>query len=220
MKYDTIIFDLDGTLLNTLEDLMDAVNYALGQFGYPERTLPEIRNFVGNGARKLIERSLPDGTAADIDGILQVFRAYYSLHCEDKTSAYEGVAELLKQLADEGFKLAIVSNKPDSAVKDLNRAWFSGYVQAAAGEKEGIRRKPAPDMVENALAELGSSKSRAVYVGDSEVDIQTAANAGLNCISVAWGFRDVEFLRKNGAAVIANTPAEVYDIMKAYNKEL
>lgn len=214
MKYNTVVFDLDGTLLNTLEDLMDAVNYALDQYGYPKRTLEEIRNFVGNGVRKLIQRALPDGIQeTDVDGILAVFRKYYSAHCEDKTCAYEGVVTLLEQLKDKGFKLAIVSNKLDSAVKSLNESYFSEYVQAAIGEKEGIRRKPAPDMVENALAQLGSSKKEAVYVGDSEVDIQTAANAGLYCISVTWGFRDVEFLRKNGAAVIADTPGQVYDMI-------
>lgn len=215
MKYTTVVFDLDGTLLDTLEDLMDAVNYALGKFGYPVRTLPEIRTFVGNGVRKLIERSLPgDAADPDVDGILSAFREYYTVHCEDKTHAYDGVPELLRQLKDAGLKLAIVSNKLDGAVKKLNQSHFNGYVQAAIGEKNGIRRKPAPDMVENALAELNSSKDGAVYVGDSDVDIQTAANAGLDCISVSWGFRDVDFLRKSGAAVIADTPQQVYEIIR------
>lgn len=214
MKYTAVVFDLDGTLLNTLEDLMDAVNYALETYGYPTRTLNEIRTFVGNGVRKLMERSLPDGTATPkFEEILSAFREYYTVHCEDKTHAYDGVLQLMQQLKAAGCRMAIVSNKLDKAVKELNQSYFSGYVQAAIGEKEGIRRKPAPDMVENALAELNSSKQAAVYVGDSEVDIQTAANAGLACISVSWGFRDVGFLRKNGATVIADTPQQVYDLI-------
>jgi len=212
MKYTTVIFDLDGTLLNTLEDLMDAVNYALEQFGYPQRTLEEIRTFVGNGVRKLMERSLPDGAQnVYFEEALAAFRAYYTEHCEDKTQAYDGVIELMERLKAEGCRLAIVSNKLDRAVKALNQSYFKGMVQAALGDQEGIRRKPAPDMVENALAELNSSKSEAVYVGDSDVDIQTAANSGLPCISVSWGFRDAQFLRECGAAVIADTPQQVYD---------
>ncbi len=214
MKYTTVVFDLDGTLLNTLEDLMDAVNYALRQYGYPERSLDEIRNFVGNGVQKLIERSLPaDADKTNITDLLSAFRGYYAIHCEDKTRAYDGVLKLLQQLNEAGFKLAIVSNKLDSAVKTLNQSYFSAYVQAAIGEKEGVRRKPAPDMVENALKELGSSKETAIYIGDSEVDIQTAANAGLDCISVAWGFRDTSFLLEQGARIIAETPQQVYTIL-------
>lgn len=212
MKYTTVVFDLDGTLLNTLEDLMDAVNYALGQFGYPQRTLEEIRTFVGNGVRRLMQRALPDGAQnVHFEECLSAFRDYYTKHCEDKTRAYDGVIELMERLKSDGYKLAIVSNKLDRAVKELNKSYFHGIVQAAIGEKEGVRRKPAPDMVENALAELNSSKNEAVYVGDSDVDIQTAANCGLPCISVSWGFRDTEFLRRCGAVVIADTPQQVYE---------
>lgn len=214
MKYATVVFDLDGTLLNTLEDLMDAVNYGLDKYGYPIRTLEEIRKFVGNGVRKLIERALPNGTAEPhYEDVLAAFREYYSMHCEDKTCAYDGVIDLMQRLKAAGCKLAIVSNKLDSAVKTLNESYFHGHVQAAIGEKEGIRRKPAPDMVINALAMLDSDKEKAVYVGDSEVDIQTAANAGLDCISVTWGFRDADFLRDNGAAVTADTPQQVYELI-------
>lgn len=214
MKYTAVIFDLDGTLLNTLEDLMDAVNYALEQFGYPVRTLSEIRAFVGNGVRKLMERSLPDGASnPQFEEILKAFREYYTIHCEDKTRAYDGVLELLQRLKDAGCKIAIVSNKLDSAVKELNQSYFKGCVHAAIGEKENIRRKPAPDMVENALAALQCSKRDAVYIGDSDVDIQTAANAGIPCISVSWGFRDADFLRKCGAAVIADTPQQIYKLI-------
>lgn len=214
MKYTTVIFDLDGTLLNTLEDLMDAVNYALHEYGYPKRTLDEIRTFVGNGAGILVKRALPDGESnPDFEEILSVFRKYYTAHCEIKTHVYEGILQLLQLLQNDGLKLAIVSNKPDSAVKELNQSYFSSCVQAAVGEKEGIRRKPAPDMVQNALAELNSLQEETVYVGDSEVDIQTAANAGLDCISVSWGFRDTDFLRSHGASVIADTPQQVYEII-------
>lgn len=215
MKYTAVVFDLDGTLLNTLEDLMDAVNYALSRYGYPIRTLDEIRRFVGNGVRKLMERALPDGASnPKFEEILSAFRAYYTIHCEDKTHAYDGILELLQQLKTSGYKMAIVSNKPDSAVKELNQSHFNGYVQAAIGEKEGIKTKPAPDMVEHALTELNCRKEEAVYIGDSEVDIQTAANAGLDCISVSWGFRDPDFLLKRGASVIADTPQQVYDLIQ------
>lgn len=214
MKYAAIIFDLDGTLLNTLEDLMDATNYALGKYGYPARSLDEIRAFVGNGVRKLMERCLPDGAAnPKMEGVLSAFREYYTAHCENKTHAYDGIPELMRQLKDAGCKMAIVSNKLDSAVKELHQSYFSEYVQTAIGEKNGIRRKPAPDMAENALAELKCSKKDAVYVGDSDVDIQTAANAGLDCISVSWGFRDADFLRKNGASTIVDTPRQLYDLI-------
>lgn len=214
MKYSAVIFDLDGTLLNTLEDLMDATNYALEQYGYPIRTIDEIRNFVGNGARRLIERALPDGTEnPDFEEILSVFRSYYTAHCEDKTQAYNGVPDLLQALKAAGCKIAIVSNKPDNAVKELNQTHFRDFIQSAIGEKEGIQRKPAPDMVEHALAELNANKKETVYVGDSDVDIHTAANARLDCISVSWGFRDVEFLRKCGASIIADTPQQVYDLI-------
>lgn len=214
MKYTAVIFDLDGTLLNTLEDLMDATNYALGKYGYPARTLNEIRAFVGNGVQKLMERALPDGaTNPKMEELLSAFRAYYTAHCENKTCAYDGIPECMQKLKAAGCKMAIVSNKLDSAVKELHQSYFSEYVQTAIGEKKGVRRKPAPDMVENALAELNCSKKDAVYVGDSDVDIQTAANAGLDCISVSWGFRDADFLRENGASTIVDTPRQLYGLI-------
>lgn len=214
MKYTAVVFDLDGTLLDTLEDLMDAVNDALRRYGYPVRTLDEIRRFVGNGVRNLMVRAVPGGAEnPQFEEILSAFRAYYTVHCEDKTHAYDGVESLMRQLKDAGCRMAIVSNKLDSAVKELNQSYFSGYVQTAIGEKEGVRRKPAPDMVEHALAELHCNKEEAVYVGDSEVDIQTASNAGLACISVTWGFRDADFLLKNGASVLADTPQQVCDLI-------
>lgn len=206
-----VIFDLDGTLLNTLDDLMDAANYALSELHYPIRTIDEIRNFVGNGVGKLMERSLPDGKQnPHYEEAMCIFHQYYSAHCEDKTNVYEGVSGLLQQLNADGYKLAVVSNKPDHAVKHLCNKFFQNIIQGAIGEKQGIRRKPAPDMVENALSELGCGKENAIYVGDSDVDIQTAANSGLKCISVTWGFRNTAFLKDHGATIIADTPEQVY----------
>ena len=209
-NYDTVIFDLDGTLLDTLEDLADAVNYALREKGMPGRTLAEIRRFVGNGVRSLLELSVPEGTADPmLEEVLALFRSHYAVHCNDKTCAYEGVLPLLRELAAEGYALAIVSNKPDFAVKELAEIYFGGIIPVAIGEREGVTKKPAPDTVREALRELGMPAETAVYVGDSEVDIRTAENAGLPCITVLWGFRDEAFLREQGAVRFAGTPEEV-----------
>ncbi len=209
-KYDAVIFDMDGTLLDTLEDLKDAVNYALRALAMPERTLSEIRQFVGNGAQLLLKRAVPEGTQeAAVARALALFREYYGLHCNDKTKAYEGVVQLLRELKAEGYALAIVSNKPDPAVKELAAIYFEGIVGTAIGERSGAAKKPAPDTVYAALGELKVAAERAVYVGDSEVDVMTAANAGLPCISVLWGFRDREFLHENGADCFVETPDEI-----------
>lgn len=214
MKYTTVIFDLDGTLLNTLEDLKDAVNHALTRNGYPERTLEEVREFVGNGVRKLMERALPESVErAEFDSVFWDFKNYYNCHYADKTCAYDGVMELLAKLRADGVKTAIVSNKMDSAVQELYEKYFRETIQAAVGEREGVNRKPAPDMVQIALKKLGGSAKETVYVGDSDVDIKTAENAGLFCISVSWGFRDAEFLRRHGARLIADTPQQVYEFI-------
>ena len=213
MRYDTVVFDLDGTLLNTLEDLKNATNYALRAHGYPERSLEEVRRFVGNGVCKLLERALPETVGEQrFQQLFQTFKDYYAVHCEDTTCVYDGVLEMLKKLREAGCGIAIVSNKIDSAVKELNETYFKDFVNTAIGEKKGIRRKPAPDMVYAALKELGKPAGCAVFVGDSDVDIQTAANAGLDCISVSWGFRSVGFLKEHGASVIADTPEEVFKI--------
>lgn len=197
---DTVIFDLDGTLLNTLEDLTDSVNHAMEAFGYPVHTIEEIRSFVGNGAPKLIERSIPQGTEnPSYDAALAAFKEHYAAHCEDKTNPYEGIMELLMQLRDKGYRMAVVSNKFDGAVKRLCKKYFGDYIEVAIGESADVKRKPAPDTVYRALRELSSDASRAVYVGDSEVDIQTAKNASLRCISVTWGFRTEGQLRDAGA---------------------
>ncbi len=198
---DTVIFDLDGTLLNTLEDLTDSVNYVMAQYGLPAHTIEEIRNFVGNGAAKLMERSVPQGRRnPQYDKMLEAFRAHYAAHCEDKVAPYEGIMELLETLHRQGFRMAIVSNKPDKAVKLLRNKFFAGNVEVAIGESAQIPRKPAPDMVYRALDELSSDVSHAVYVGDSEVDLQTAGNVPMKCVSVTWGFRTEEQLIAAGAA--------------------
>ena len=208
--YTTVIFDLDGTLLDTLEDLTDSVNYALTDAGYPGHTIEEVRMMVGNGVRTLMERAVPTGISTEaFEAVFAAFKEHYDQHCNDHTHPYDGIPELLHTLKAQGFRLAIVSNKVDSAVKTLRALYFNETIPVAIGEKEGIRRKPAPDTVVTALQELGASASDAVYVGDSDVDIQTAANAGMDCISVSWGFRDTAFLKAHGASLIIDHPQEL-----------
>lgn len=205
--YDTVLFDLDGTLLDTLEDLADGVNASLEQNGFPKRTLEEIRSFVGNGVAKLMERAIPGGLANDrYDVCLKEFKEAYGEHIQRKTRAYPGIPELLEQLRQEGYKLGIVSNKFDLAVKKLNDCYFPGLIQVAVGSMDHVPRKPAPDGVFRAMEELGAEKARTVYVGDSEVDIATARNAGIPCISISWGFRSREELAESGASVIVERP--------------
>lgn len=213
-KYQTVIFDLDGTLLNTLEDLTDATNYALREMHMPERTIDEVRTFVGNGVQKLMERAVPSGLKnPQFEETFAKFKEYYGIHCNDKTGPYEGILPLLRELKAEGHALAIVSNKLDSAVKELVEIYFEGIVPVAIGEREGVAKKPAPDMVHKALEELGVSAESAVYVGDSEVDLMTAKNSGLPCVAVLWGFRDEKFLREHGAVNVARTPQEVKEFL-------
>lgn len=213
-RYDTVIFDLDGTLLDTLEDLTDSVNYALKTFNMPLRTIEEVRCFVGNGVRNLMLQAVPKGEEnPSFEEVFAVFKEYYGEHCNDKTKPYTGVLELVKELKDRGYALGIVSNKIDSAVKELNRKYFTGLIEVAIGESEGVLRKPAPDTVLTALQELGREKEGAIYIGDSEVDIATAKNAGIACVSVLWGFRDKDFLKEQGADIFANNPGEVLEFL-------
>ena len=215
--YRAVIFDLDGTLLDTLEDLRDGVNYVLTLKGYPKRSLEEIRRFVGNGIAKLIERAAPQGTTeAEWAEMLQVFRAYYTEHCRIKTGPYEGITELLEELKKQGILMAIVSNKNDAAVKELVKYYFSDFIEpeVAIGEREGIQKKPAPDSVYEAMRLLGVEKEEAVYVGDSDVDRETAKNAALDCISVTWGFRDEEMLRGLEPEYLVHEPKEIMEIVK------
>lgn len=214
--YKLAVFDMDGTILDTLEDLKDSTNYALEKCGYPTRSYDEVRRFVGNGIRKLIERAVPEGlTVEQIDRVHEVFTEHYKVHCADKTKAYDGIKPLLEKLRASGVKTAVVSNKADYGVQELCKEYFDGLFDYAVGEREGIRRKPAPDAVNEALRVLGMDKSEAVYIGDSDVDFETAKNAELPCISVLWGFRDEEFLREKGATLFVHDPAEIYDIIMA-----
>ncbi len=211
----TVIFDMDGTVLDTLEDLTVSVNYVLSKFNMPEHSEEEYRKFFGNGIKYALKCAVPEETPEEvIEEMLPIFREHYNEHCHDRTKPYDGIIELMSMLKANGYKMAIVSNKIDSAVKELNDRFFSEYVDVAIGEKPGIKRKPAPDTVLAALDELGSKKEVAVYIGDSEVDLQTALNSELPCISVLWGFRDKDFLISKGASVFAETPEEVYDILK------
>ena len=212
--YKLAVFDMDGTILDTLEDLKDSTNFALEECGYPTRSYDEVRRFVGNGIRKLIERAVPEGlTVEQIDRVHEVFTEHYKVHCADKTKAYDGIKPLLEKLRASGVKTAVVSNKADYGVQELCKEYFDGLFDYAVGEREGIRRKPAPDAVNEALRVLGIDKSEAVYIGDSDVDFETAKNAELPCISVLWGFRDEEFLREKGATLFVHDPAEIYDII-------
>jgi len=215
MKYKTILFDLDGTLLDTLDDLVGAVNHELHRCGYPQRTREEIRMFLGNGYRALIWRSLPEGSSEEeVDACTASMRAYYYEHSCHQTRPYPGIPALLRLLRAEGMKIGVVSNKMDEAVKRLCAHYLPESVDIAVGEMEGMARKPAPDMVEYALSMLGAAKEDAVYVGDSEVDLDTAENAGLPCLAVCWGFRDKEMLAKAGADVTAATIEELLHALR------
>ena len=214
MRYQLAIFDLDGTLLNTLEDLTDSINYTLSMSGFPKRTIEEVRRFVGNGIRLLVERSVPRGTKEEkVNQIYLAFMEHYAAHCADKTRPYNGVVALLRRLREAGIKTAVVSNKADSAVKELCEKYFTGLLDEAVGEREGIRRKPAPDSIEEVLRNLEIGKAQAVYIGDSDVDVETAANAGLEQIAVTWGFRDKDCLLASGAKVFVSTPEEIDKII-------
>jgi phosphoglycolate phosphatase len=213
-KFNTIIFDMDGTLLNTIEDIADSVNYILKKYGYSLRTYEEIRNFVGNGSERLMELALPGGrNNPDFEKHLNEYKHYYLKNNNNKTSPYEGIFELLEELTRRNYKIAIVSNKNDDNIKDLNRTYFSGYIKTAVGESKDVMRKPAPDMVYNALKELNSGIENSVYIGDSEVDIDTAKNAGIPCVSVCWGFRDKEFLSGHGAKYLIDKPHELLEFL-------
>ena len=214
MKYDTYIFDLDGTLLDTLTDLAASVNYALRTHNMPEHSIDDVRRFVGNGVRKLMERAVPDGAAnPDFEATFAKFREYYMLHSLDTTRPYPGIQEVLAELKARGCHLAVVSNKMMAATVELCRHFFSDTIEVAIGENEaeGIRKKPAPDTVFAALRELQIEPLTSVYVGDSDVDIATARNAGLPCISVLWGFRDRQFLLDHGATTFVSSPNELLD---------
>lgn len=213
--YTTYIFDLDGTLLDTLDDLAASVNYALQAHGMPVHSIDDVRRFVGNGVRKLMERAVPDGADNPLfEEAFATFRQHYMTHSLDTTRPYKGIPETLAALKARGCRLAVVSNKMMAATQSLCTHFFPDTIEVAIGEHEaeGIRKKPAPDTVIAALDALGVGKERAVYVGDSDVDIQTARNSGLPCISVLWGFRDRDFLKQHGAESFISTPSELIDV--------
>jgi phosphoglycolate phosphatase len=210
MKHDVVIFDMDGTILDTLDDLAGSLNAALERSGLPRRTRGEVRRFVGNGVRKLVERGVPAGTDLfAIDKVYADFTENYRVHCADRTRPYDGIPDLISALKRNGCKTAVVSNKADYAVQALCTRYFDGLFDLAVGEREGIRRKPAPDAIGRVLKTLGCVPGKAVYVGDSEVDIETARNAGVPCISVDWGFRDRAALIKSGASIIVSDAKEL-----------
>lgn len=216
-RINTVIFDMDGTVLYTLDDLKTATNVILRQYGYPERSLDEVRQFVGNGIRKTIERAVPADVAENqelIDLMFTDFQKYYDVHCLDETRPYDGILELMDTLKAKGYKMAIVSNKVDTAVKELNQHFFGDRVPVAIGERPGVKKKPAPDTVFAALEELGSTKEESVYIGDSDVDFNTALNSDMPCISVLWGFRDRDFLESMGASTFAQKPEDILGLLQ------
>ena len=214
--YDNYIFDLDGTLLDTLNDLAASTNHALRQHGMPEHTTDEVRRMVGNGVAKLIERAVPQGLDnPDYEQVLADFKTHYSVHSMDTTRPYPGIEELLHTLKQQGKRLAVVSNKLQAGVTALRNTYFAEWMEVAIGEREGIARKPDPAMLYAAMEELGAEKTSTYYVGDSDVDILTAHRAGVPCISVLWGFRDRPFLERHGATCLVEAPADILALLDA-----
>ncbi|WP_029322466.1 HAD family hydrolase [Butyrivibrio sp. AE3004] len=214
-KYKAVIFDLDGTLLYTLEDLKNSVNFALEKNGFETCTLSQIQYRVGNGVQKLMERCVPDGLLNPaFEKAFSDFKEHYKIHCNDNSGPYEGIPELLKRLKESGYKLAIVSNKFMDATKELSELYFKDTIDVAIGETKDIRKKPAPDTVIEAMKILGVTAKDSIYVGDSDVDINTAKNSGMPCISVAWGFRTRKEQEEAGGTIFADTPTDVFDIVE------
>ncbi len=214
MKYRLAVFDMDGTILNTLGDISASVNFALRAEHMPERTMAEIRGFVGNGVRRLIELSVPsDASQEACERVYNAFAEHYRLHCADETAPYSGIVDLLSRLRAKGMHTAVVSNKPDDAVKALCVRYFNGLFDAAVGVRDGVRPKPCPDAVCGVLDGLHIERAEAVYIGDTEVDAATAENAGLDFIAVDWGFRERPLLEKQRAQLIASTADELFDAL-------
>ena len=212
MKYKAVIWDLDGTLLDTLEDLKNSVNYGLASFGMPAITLEMTRRFVGNGVGRLIELAVPEGTDKDTEKkVLDIFKAHYEEHSLDATKPYEGVVNVLKALKEKGYKMAIVSNKIENAVGELADKFFPGLIDVAIGETPDVPKKPAPDMIFKALNRLGVEKNEAIFIGDSDVDVATGINSGLDMLTVLWGFRDEDELVEAGAKVFVRKPDEILE---------
>lgn len=216
MNYNTLIFDLDGTLLNSLDDLTDSVNHALEKLNYPIRSKEEICSFVGNGIEKLIELSLPEKTTYDkFAECLFLFKIHYSKNLKNKTKPYDGIIELLKYLKENEYKMAIVSNKFQYGVTELKDQYFSEYIKIAIGKSSERRKKPYPDALFKAINDLDSSKDMCLYIGDSEVDFKTARNANIDFAGVAWGFRNKNILEDLGSDYIINTPNDLISILNS-----
>ena len=214
MPYQTAVFDLDGTLLDTLEDLYLATNHALTLHGLPLRSRDEVRMFVGNGVEMLIRRAVPAGTDEETTlAVLADFKSTYAAICEDHTRPYDGILDMLTALREKDIRVAVVSNKFDAATKQLCEKYFGDLVEVAIGERAGVRKKPAPDTVHEALRELGVTAEGAVYIGDSDVDIQTARNCEMPCISVTWGLRDKVFLLQSGAEILVDIPERLLGVI-------
>ena len=212
MKYRLYIFDLDGTILDTLTDLWRAVNYTMRKFGYPTLEKNEVADRTGNGIARLVRLSLPEGVDEDTQkSALAIFKQYYVEHCDDNTKPYEHIKDVIGTLKESGAKCAVISNKADEAVQKLTKDYFDGSFDIVMGQKDGVRQKPYPDEAESVLKELGVEKQDAVYIGDSEVDVQTAQNAGLDLIAVSWGFRGKARLVECGANVIIDTPEQILE---------
>ncbi len=208
--YKAVIFDMDGTILDTLDDLRNSVNYALNKHGFPERSREEIRRFLGNGMVRLIERAVPEGTDPEVTAsVLDAHKKYYPDHCAELTRPYPGICDLIAELKNVGLKTAVVSNKTDKNVKSLVDTYFKGLFTVSVGARDGVPRKPSPELVSIALEELGVSTEDAIYIGDSDVDVETARNSGLEMITVLWGFRDKEQLIEAGATDFAQNTAEL-----------
>ena len=218
MKYTTIVFDCDGTLLDTLTDLRNTVNYVLRAHDLPERSIPEVKAALGNGVAHLMRQSLPDSISeAQFNTYLDEFKAYYGEHLQDYTAPYPGMLDVLDTLRAKGYKLAIVSNKIQEGITPLNKEYFGDRLPVAIGERPGLQRKPAPDMVLQALKELGSTQDESIYIGDSEVDVATAKNSGLLCIGVTWGFRDEQLHKDLGVKYIARKAEDIITIIEKLN---
>ena len=214
MRYQIAVFDLDGTLLDTLEDLYLATNSALESHSMPRRSRDEVRMFVGNGVEMLIRRAVPSCTDEETTlAVLADFKTTYAAICEDHTRPYDGILDMLRALREKGIRVAVVSNKFDAATKQLCQKYFGDLVEVAIGERAGVRKKPAPDTVYEALKEMGVTSEGAVYIGDSDVDIQTARNCGMPCISVTWGLRDKDFLLQSGAEILVDTPERLLGVI-------
>lgn len=213
-KYKAIVFDCDGTVLNTVDDLADSVNHILAEFNYPTRSIPEIKSFLGNGLRVLIEKAVPQElTKVQVDEVFTVFKPYYIANCQVKTKPYAGIMDVLKELKEKGYKLAIVSNKNEAALKELNEQFFAGIWESEVGEHDGMTKKPAPDMVEKALQDLNCTKDEAIYIGDSEVDKATADNSKLDCMLVSWGFRARTQLEELKPLYLVDTTEEILKVL-------